>query len=116
MEKQRLFVAVVLDGDLAENCQKMIEQLKQGANRVRVNWTPCEDLHVTLKFLGNVDVEKIPAIEEVLINAASIRASREIQINDLGTFPGEGPIQTIWAGVTDPNYLLRDLAAELDRQ
>lgn len=63
----------------------------------KVSWVRPELAHVTLKFLGEVDEEKIPAIFQAMREAA--RGSFEVQGGAGGFFPSRGAPRVIWVGL-----------------
>jgi 2'-5' RNA ligase len=70
-----------------------------------------ENLHVTLKFLGQVDPAKLARFVEEL--AAALRAipGFDIRLRGFGAFPSPRDAQVIWVGVDDPAHRLGQVAA-----
>jgi 2'-5' RNA ligase len=75
-----------------------------------------ENLHVTLKFLGQVEAAKLARFTEEL--AVALRASGisgfDIQLRGFGAFPSSRDAQVIWVGVDDPDQRLGQVAAIVD--
>ena len=79
----------------------------------QVKWVRAENLHVTLKFLGETESAKLGALQNVL---AAVRSSDPVNLEfrGLGFFPNEKRPRVLWAGMeASPN--LKTLAADIDR-
>jgi len=74
-------------------------QLKRarGANAVR--WVTPAGIHLTLKFLGDVDAEKIPAIEQAVAEACAGSAPFTLKFAGIGAFPNTRRPSVVWVGV-----------------
>ena len=77
-----------------------------------VAWVADSNLYVTLKFLGQVDAGRLPAIGEAL-GVASRWPRFELAVRGLGAFPSATRPRVVWAGL-DPAGALGALAAQLD--
>ncbi len=99
----RLFLAVTIPDALKREVYAAAEPLRQAAPAVR--WTPFEQLHITLKFLGEVLVDGIPPIESGLIRAAGGLSSFELEFSEIGAFPNLHRPRVYWLGVTEPSAL-----------
>ena len=92
----RLFVSVDLDG-LAEGVAAVQERF-EGASGLR--FTDPEQAHVTLKFLGDTDPDRIPDLAEEL--AAAVEAADvepfSATVGGLGVFPDVDYISVVWVG------------------
>ncbi len=113
-EPLRSFLAAELPPHARAQTLQAIEQLRK-AIPDGVRWVPPENLHLTLKFLGNVDPERIPE----LIAAANARlqgaASFEVELGGLGVFPNAQRARVVWLGVCAGGAELARLARKLDR-
>ena len=107
----RLFVALEIPPTVRENLANFIKQLRPLAPEPR--WLSPENLHVTLKFIGELPAEKLAAIRTAL---ASIRSAQAVTIDfrGLGFFPNEKHPRVFWAGMeASPN--LKTLASDIER-
>jgi 2'-5' RNA ligase len=66
-----------------------------------------EGLHLTLKFLGDVDDELCPEIRQVMSRVAENTPQFSISLCGLGTFPDLKQPSVVWAGVADAEPLIR---------
>jgi 2'-5' RNA ligase len=71
------------------------------------------NLHVTLKFIGEVDEARVPELVEAIRGAASHAAPFDVGVRRLGGFPNAGRPRVIWAGL-DGAGALAALAAQVD--
>lgn len=105
----RLFVALALPDSVAET----LVLLQGGVPGAR--WSRREQLHLTLRFIGEVDGRDAAAIHDAL---ASIRAPRfSLELKGVGAFGGKNP-RALWAGVRDDiavAHLQRKIESALQR-
>jgi 2'-5' RNA ligase len=106
----RLFVALEIPSAVREKLAALIEALRAVSPQTR--WVRTENLHVTLKFIGEVPEAKLADIRVAL---AGIRSDLPctLDFRGLGFFPNEKYPRVLWAGVeAPPNF--RTLAADID--
>ncbi|MDD5594238.1 MAG: RNA 2',3'-cyclic phosphodiesterase [Candidatus Margulisbacteria bacterium] len=104
----RLFISVELPDEIKKSIAGMIARLKETGAAVK--WVEEENLHLTLKFIGEVAerqlAELISGVEEKIGGSGKF----QIKLENLGTFPeGEQP-RVVWVGVSDGGERLKDLA------
>jgi 2'-5' RNA ligase len=87
-----------------EACQRV---LKNG--RPDVKWVSPEHFHVTLRFLGEVTEEQLPAVEEAVRQAAASVAPFAVRLSGWGAFPNANRPQTFWAAVGEGAEPMRAL-------
>jgi RNA 2',3'-cyclic 3'-phosphodiesterase len=107
----RLFVALALPDAVRRAFAELIAQLKPKSRSAR--WARPESLHVTLKFLGNSNADKLDAIRAAL---ADIHSARSVEMNfrALGFFPSEFQPRVLWSGIeATPNIF--ELAAAIEK-
>lgn len=112
-DSRRLFIAITLPETARENISRLIRELDGRIPGSR--WTPAENIHLTLKFLGAVAAAKIPQIQNCLDRVAGCRLPLAVRLEGLGVFPAGGRPRVVWAGVGEGREELRGLAEELDR-
>jgi 2'-5' RNA ligase len=106
----RLFVALEIPADVRENLAALIKSLRATSPQTR--WVRPENLHVTLKFIGEMPETKLAAIRTALAGVRSERALT-LDFRGLGFFPNEKHPRVFWAGIeASPN--LKTLAADID--
>jgi 2'-5' RNA ligase len=106
----RLFVAIEIPAEVRQALGAAIGRLEKIGRGAR--WVRVEGIHLTLKFIGEMPGEKVPAIEESL-REARLSAPVEARFRGVGFFPNERHPRVCWAGVEgSPN--LAELAAQVD--
>lgn len=107
----RLFLAIAITDKIRRAYGELLEELRGTAPRAK--WVRAENLHVTLKFLGETPAEKLEAAKRALDSARSPEPV-QLTFRGLGFFPNEKRPRVFWAGMeASPN--LQTLAAEIDR-
>ena len=101
----RLFFGLELPGEL----RMRIEMLSAGIDRAR--WVAPENLHVTLRFIGEVEE---PAMEEIAQEAAAIRFDPfPVTLSGAGHFERRGRVSAVWLGV-EPDPALTALRDRIE--
>lgn len=75
---------------------------------------PPENLHVTLKFLGDTPEERVPEILEALERAAAPAAPGRLELRGAGAFPKPAAPRVVWVGVGDGADTLTGVAERLE--
>lgn len=107
----RLFVALEIPSAVRESLADLLNSLRAISPQTR--WVRLQNLHVTLKFIGEMPETKLAAIRSTL---AGVRSDQAVTLDfrGLGFFPNEKYPRVFWAGIeASPN--LKTLAAEIDK-
>jgi 2'-5' RNA ligase len=96
----RLFAAVPVTGAARAELVRVLAVLR--ATGWPVRWVLDDNLHLTLKFFGEVPPTGLAAIEDTLRVATADAAAPALEVTELGTFPARGPARVLWAGVDAP--------------
>jgi RNA 2',3'-cyclic 3'-phosphodiesterase len=107
----RLFVALEIPASVRESLAELIQEMRAIAPKAK--WVRPENLHVTLKFIGETPPKKLDAIGAALAGVRS-GATAEVDFRGLGFFPNEKRAHVLWAGV-EASANLKPLAEEVDR-
>ncbi len=101
----RLFIAVEIPDEIKDGIEKEIKRLKRlGGN---IKWVRRNAIHITLKFLGEVEKEKIEWIEKTMEKTAGEFQSFGISIEKCGTFPPHSfRPRVLWVGMKDEKPLV----------
>src|SRR5690554_5663426 len=92
----RLFTAIELSDASRRHLGRVMRQAAGAAPDVR--WTPAEKLHLTLKFIGEVEDAKLPAVIEAL-DAVELDDPIELRCTGIVCFPPRGRARVVAAGV-----------------
>lgn len=110
----RTFVAVPLPEALRADLSAFAQRLAPALPTVR--WTrKTENLHVTVRFLGQVAAPRLEALTSALVEELASRAAFSATVRGLGAFPDEQHATTLWAGIDDPDGHLRGVSAAVER-
>jgi 2'-5' RNA ligase len=111
----RLFVALEIPSAVRDNLAAQIRGLRDLSSKVadkRPHWVRPENLHVTLKFIGEVSPTKLDSIRSAL-SAIRSDAPVDLKFHGLGFFPNENYPRVLWAGL-DATTNLTTLAGDID--
>jgi 2'-5' RNA ligase len=98
MEKIRSFIAIELPGELKLEITRLQASLKVG-NQPRIKWVNPNSIHLTLKFLGNIEPTMIEPITEAMTEAAQKVTPFNLDVQQLGAFPNLKRVQVVWLGL-----------------
>jgi len=111
--KIRTFICLELPEEIRNYIYKeMVQPLK--TSNIRCSWVSPENIHLTLKFLGDISTEKIELIEKVIFDSTENIEDFEVQLSKMGTFGGRR-IRVVWTGIDGDVDRIGDLAKNLDK-
>jgi 2'-5' RNA ligase len=111
MSKFRGFIAIDI-GSFPKLVQFEKEIKNTGAD---VKLVEPENVHITLKFLGDTDEGLINQIEEIIKNAAKGTSPFEIQLKGSGVFPNQNYIRVMWIGINNGEQIGK-ISNKIDEQ
>ena len=118
MEKIRAFIAVELPSFLKEELGR-VESILKASNTTPVKWVDFESIHLTLKFLGDIESSRVGEIIEGIKNACVGISPFELKINGLGVFPNPARTRIAWVGLVDStdelSLLQRNIESEMEK-
>jgi len=97
MNTIRAFIAVEIDNQTKQKISELISDLKK--SNADVKWITENQMHLTLKFLGNIDENKVADISNALSRIADNLSAFTINFSGLGAFPGMNHPRVVWLGV-----------------
>src|SRR5216683_19739 len=106
----RLFVALEIPVAVRENLAALLNSLRGLSPQTR--WVRPENLHVTLKFIGEAPAAKLAEIRSALAGARSDQPIT-LDFRGLGFFPNEKHPRVFWVGI-EGSANLKTLAADID--
>ena len=105
MNLLRVFIAIELPIQLQDALEKQITRLRQSLGDDLVRWIPPQNMHLTLKFLGNIAVSHVEFLKQLLTQTADSHSQFDLQIGGLGSFPNSKRARILWAGIHAPTGL-----------
>jgi len=113
----RAFVAI----DISEEVRQKLVEVQRGlaASGAQLKLVEPQNIHVTVKFLGEVPERRIGEIAEALRRAAEGVRGFDMRVGGIGVFPNLRYVRVVWAGVVDGREeavaLIRRVDGELQR-
>lgn len=112
----RLFIAVELDPAVVRRVAACGDELRgraaARAPRARVTWVPPEHLHVTVRFIGEVEDAQGQAIVAAVERDLGVKPF-DVIVQGVGTFPERGAPRVIWVGIADGGESLAAIEREI---
>ena len=112
MQTTRTFIAVEVGSPAREVMLRLIKQLSSELEGVR--WTQPDQLHLTLKFLGDIDNRSLPEICTQMRAACEGIEAFSVALEGLGAFPKNKPPRVLWAGIEQGAAQLSTLHQRLE--
>jgi 2'-5' RNA ligase len=112
MPRIRTFIAVEMSPRVIGRAGDLIDKLRVAA--AEINWVRPQQMHLTLKFLGDVPDTETPDICRVASDVAAAFEPFEITLRGAGAFPNPQQPRTLWIGIVDGADELKQLQAALD--
>jgi 2'-5' RNA ligase len=109
----RTFVAVEMSPDVRARAEHLIGRLR--GTEAKVTWVKPPTMHLTLKFLGEVDLKEIPAMCEAISRAVADIPPFEFEVQGAGAFPSVDRPRTVWLGIGRGEDELVALHAAVER-
>jgi len=113
LEQIRSFIAIELPSDLKLLLDRLEAQLKAD-KQPWVKWVSPGSIHLTLKFLGSVPIDKTIEITEVIEEAARGISPIHLKVEGLGVFPTPRMVRVAWVGVSGEVEKLKRLQGLID--
>ena len=107
----RLFVAVNLPSEIRERLAAVQDRLRRA--QADVSWVRAENIHVTLKFLGETEAKRLERIRPALAEVARAGVPFPIEVSGVGSFGGRIP-RVVWVGVGEGAEPLTQLAGQVE--
>lgn len=113
MDTVRAFVAADLPPEVRDELARIVAALA-GARIRGLRTVRPEGLHLTLKFLGNVQRSEVPAVASAISSVVEQFRPITVEIGGFGAYPGERSPRVLWTGVNGPDALF-NLQADIEK-
>ena len=110
----RSFLAFPISSALKESLRRILHELQQ--TRADVKWVRLENIHLTLKFLGDVEETDLEKISSVLSESCHGFDRITSHLSETGVFPDLRHPRIVWAGLDDPEKKFRVMVGALEEQ
>jgi len=110
----RVFIAVELEEGLKGELGSLQREL--ACSRVDAKWTLPEGLHITLKFLGEITLQQLEQVKEVIAKVADEFTAFSAEFVGIGAFPNLSRPRVLWVGVGEGADELSKIAERLEEE
>ncbi|MFC1624541.1 RNA 2',3'-cyclic phosphodiesterase [Candidatus Omnitrophota bacterium] len=112
MNTIRTFIAVEIDPSNKQKISEVIAQLKRADSDIK--WINESQMHLTLKFLGNIEKSSVQKISDIIKPIADSFNAFMIQFSQIGAFPNMRHPRVIWLGIDKGSESLKLLNKEIE--
>jgi 2'-5' RNA ligase len=105
MDVLRTFLACELPSALQDAIQKATAGLRGALGKDLIRWVPSHNIHLTLKFLGDVSPSSLEPIKAVLAAEAVQCQAFEVRVGGLGCYPNPRRPRIVWTALNAPAEL-----------
>jgi len=105
MSLLRTFIAVEIPSQVQKKIQEAVELLRKELGSTLIRWVPAQNIHITLKFLGDVSPASVDHLTQMLRTEADSMSAFDIAISGLGSFPSLRRPRVLFIGIQAPAEL-----------
>ena len=102
----RLFVAIELPAGARSALHRLIQQLR-AAMTGPLRWVSASNVHLTLKFLGDVPPQRVDELDGALRQGVQACRPFDLELSNPGVFPERQPPRVVWTGLAEDIETLR---------
>jgi RNA 2',3'-cyclic 3'-phosphodiesterase len=110
----RTFIAAPVPQAILEALSRLQNKLAVDVPPNSIRWVKSGGIHLTLKFLGDTPVDKLPGIKRALASVAQHAPTGAYTVQELGCFPRPSRPRVLWVSVHEPTGLLETLQAAIE--
>ncbi len=110
----RTFLAIEVPQHLRKKVDSRIQEEK--AKSLPIRWVAFQNLHITLKFLGEIDDKKKDEIIPVITEIGKRYTPFTVRLEGMGCFPNQKNPRVLWIGVAEGAEALSEIAHELEEK
>lgn len=110
----RVFCAVELSPEARARAARHAARLREQFPTARASWPRAENLHLTLKFIGETAIARVEELSGAAGRAAAGAQPFNLVIEGAGAFPPRGNPRVLWLGVNDSSGSLARLQSGLE--
>lgn len=110
----RIFCAIDLPLSARASLMRHINRLREAVPHAQASWSREENIHLTLKFLGEIQIPVVSKLSNAAARAVAEFSPFQITLADTGVFPKQGTPRVLWIGVQDESGKLAELQTRLE--
>jgi 2'-5' RNA ligase len=118
-QRMRIFCAVDVPDEVRARVAAHITRLRESVNSsssLRISWERVEKLHLTLKFLGELESVRVEALMRAARRAAESVEKFEVRLQEAGAFPANNNPRVLWLGLQDETRRLAEFHERLETE
>jgi RNA 2',3'-cyclic 3'-phosphodiesterase len=113
-EELRIFICIEVPASIKQRIDDLQQDLKEIS--APMSWTRSDNVHLTIKFLGNVKASRLPKIAAACERAAAGLAEFEIEVTGAGCFPSARAPRVLWIGLNDASDSLNKIHEQIENE
>ncbi len=102
----RAFIAIDLSPEIQQRLQGVLDSYKTLLVNMPIRWVTVTNIHLTLKFLGDVSLSNLKLLTDMIQNEVTNHHQFDISVGSSGAFPNNRQPRVIWVGVEAPQELI----------
>ncbi len=110
----RAFIAIEINDEVREKLVEVQERIAK-TKAAKIKFVEPENLHLTVKFLGEITGEQAEEIGRILAGIAKKHKKHRVRVRGIGVFPNPGYIRVIWAGIENDSGI-KAIAEDVERE
>lgn len=101
----RAFIAIDLSSEIQHRLDELLQNYKAQLTNIPIRWVPATNIHLTLKFLGDVSLSNLNILTDMIQTEISNHHQFDISVGGSGAFPNIRQPRVVWVGVEAPPEL-----------
>jgi len=110
----RTFIAIELPEEIKDSLKTLQDKLKE--SKADVKWVQPQNIHITLKFLGEIEERKLEKIIQIMEESVKDKGEFQVGLSSLGAFPKITSARIIWIGITRGDAGIKEIAKTLEKK
>lgn len=102
MSLLRAFIAIELPENTLDEIEKQTLRLRQMLGNDIIRWVPSQNMHLTMKFIGDIAASHVDFLRQMLTREAESHKPFDLQLGGLGSFPNPKQPRILWIGIHAP--------------
>jgi len=112
----RVFCAIELPATVRKRVMEHIARLRDSVPDAHASWSRDQNLHLTLKFLGEIPQPRVEYLSLAAGRAVETLATFNLMVEKTGAFPNDGPPRVLWIGLSESSGKLSELYEHLEEE
>lgn len=101
----RAFIAIDLSAEIQQHLDEVLRNFRAQLANIPIRWVAASNIHLTLKFLGDVSLSNLNLLTEMIQKEISTHHQFDISVGGSGAFPNIRQPRVVWVGVEAPTEL-----------